>query len=131
MFRALLIAFLLLSGSLAMADKTQKDEVYSVKLNGKELSYTVSSVSGDEFTLTNGKVLKGSGNLLITFAKEPDMSSFESLYGVKLLKKGTLWSVFKNESSMNLMALAQKIAQNEGDRIVTVTPDWIMDMKAR
>ncbi|MFW5990058.1 MAG: hypothetical protein ACOCP1_01525 [Campylobacterales bacterium] len=131
MFKIVVLALLILGSSLAMADKQQSVEKYEVLVNGKSIDYKVVSVEGDSFTLSNGQVKKGSGNILVSFKGEPNIASFESKYGVKFVKKSVLWSVFKNTSSKNLLQVSQEILEGEGDRVSTVTPDWIMDVKTR
>ncbi|MFP4487208.1 MAG: hypothetical protein ACLFOC_09595 [Campylobacterales bacterium] len=131
MFKIVVLALLILGSSLAMADKQESVEKYEVLVNGKSIDYKVVSVEGDSFTLSNGQVKKGSGNILVSFKEEPNIASFESKYGVKFVKKSVLWSVFKNTSSKNLLQVSQEILEGEGDKVSTVTPDWIMDVKTR
>lgn len=131
MFRILIVVILALGSSLAMAEKKQKCETYEVKINGKNFFYNVSSVDGNSFVLKNGEIKRGSGNILVTFVKEPNMPLFESKYGLKLVKKGIVWDVFRNESELNLMELSQKIIREEGENVKTVVPDWIMEVKPR
>jgi len=131
MFKILIVAILTLGVSLAMAEKIQEGMTYEVKVNGKNFFYNVLSVDGNSFVLENGEVKRGSGNILVTFVDEPNISLFESKYGLKLVKKGVVWSVFRNESGLNLMELSQKIVKGEGENVKTATPDWIMDVKPR
>ncbi|MFP4333526.1 MAG: hypothetical protein ACLFQJ_09510 [Campylobacterales bacterium] len=131
MFKIVVLALFILGSSLAMADKQESVEKYEVLVNGKSIDYKVVSVEGDSFTLSNGQVKKGSGNILVSFKEEPNIASFESKYGVKFVKKSVLWSVFKNTSSKNLLQVSQEILEGEGDKVSTVTPDWIMDVKTR
>lgn len=131
MFKILIVAILTLGSSLAMAEKVQESVKYEVKMNGKNFFYDVVLVEGNNFTLKNGEVKKGSGNILVTFVNEPNISLFESKYGVKLVTKGMVWTVFRNESELNLMELSQKIVKEEGENVKTASPDWIMNVKPR
>lgn len=128
--RIFLAVLVFLSGMMAMAEKVSANE-YTVLNNNRKITYSVVKSEGNSYALVSGKMLSSSGNILVAFKKAPDIVGFESRYSVKLVKEGHIWDVFKNNSSLNDLALASKIAADMNDSIKTVTPDWVMNVSPR
>lgn len=128
--RIFLVTLFLLSGVLAMAEKSSVDN-YTVINNNKNIAYAVVSSEGNSYRLANGKTLNSSGNILVSFIEVPDTASFESKFNVMLLKKGHVWDVFKNNSSLNDLELAAKITADMNGSVKTAIPDWVMNVSPR